>query len=155
MGSLRAAVALQAVYAAAACLLVAFAGISAPPRRLGDVLSGGAGLAAALALSTVLARGARTPDRRLLLPALVAGVSEEIVWRWGALAGTAPLVGWGGSLVLSSLGFAYRHSRSDGFGSYLVLGASFGGVFLATGRLIAAIAAHAGYNAFVLLRDRR
>jgi membrane protease YdiL (CAAX protease family) len=151
----RAAVVLQVGYVVGAVLLLLFGGISAPPRRLDAPLSGGAGLAVALGLYAILAHGADAPDRRLLLPALVAGVTEEVVWRWGALAGTAPLVGWAGSFALSTLGFASRHTRSDGFGAYLLLGASFGGIFLATGKLVAAIAAHAGYNTLVLLRDRR
>jgi membrane protease YdiL (CAAX protease family) len=89
------------------------------------------------------------------VPALWAGATEEVVWRWGVLAGAASLVGWAGGLVLSTSGFAFRHTRSEGLVSYLVLGAAFGGVFVATGRLIAAIVAHAGYNALVFLAGRR
>jgi membrane protease YdiL (CAAX protease family) len=153
--SLRPAVALQGAYVAAACLLLLFAGIAPPPRRVGGLVALAAGLLLAVVLYGVLARRAEAPDRRVLVPALGAGATEEIVWRWGVLAGTAPTLGWPGALTLSTWCFALRHTRSEGLVAYLVLGASFGGVFLATGRLAAAIAAHAGYNALVLLAGRR
>ena len=99
------------------------------------------------------------PGMRLQLgflnPALRAGAPEEVVWGWGALAGAAPAVGWVGALALSTWCFALRHTRSEDLVAYLVLGASFGGVFLATGRLVAAIAAHAGYNPLVLTAASR
>jgi membrane protease YdiL (CAAX protease family) len=151
----RSAVALQTAYAAAACLLLVFADIGPPPRRVGSLAAGAAGLVLAVVLYLTLARGGEAPDRRLLVPAVGAGATEEVVWRWGVLAGAAPVLGWPGALALSTWGFALRHARSDGLVAYLVLGASFGGVFLATGRLLAAIAAHAGYNALVLLACKR
>jgi membrane protease YdiL (CAAX protease family) len=153
--SIRRALALQSAYAAAACVLLVFADIAPPPRHVGGLSAGAAGLLLAVGLYAVLARGAEAPDRRLLVPALGAGATEEVVWRWGVLAGAAPALGWAGALALSTWCFAFRHTRSDGLVAYLVLGASFGGIFLATGRLIAAIAAHAGYNALVLLAGRR
>ncbi len=152
---MRAALALQAAYAAAAGLLLAFAHIAPPRQRLGSLAATTAGLSLAVALYLALARGAETPDRRLLVPALGAGATEEVVWRWGVLAGAAPALGWAAALALSTWGFALRHTRSENLAAYLVLGASFGGVFLATGRLVAAIAAHAGYNALVLMAARR
>ena len=143
----------QAAYALAACLLLAFAHISAPPARVGDGLAVAAGIGVAIALYAAFARGSERPPRRLLVPAAAGAASEEIVWRWGVLAGTAPVLGWTGALALSSVGFAGRHTRTA-TGAYLVLGGAFGGVFLATGRLAAAIAAHAGYNLLVLLWRR-
>ena len=146
-------IALQAGYAVAAGLILAVARISPPPARLDDPAAAAAGLALAAGLYLVLAGGrVWTGGTRLLVLAVVAGATEEVVWRWGILAGAAPLLGWSGALAVSTLGFAYRHTRSEKLVAYLVLGASFGGVFLATGRLVAAIAAHAGYNALVLLR---
>jgi membrane protease YdiL (CAAX protease family) len=105
-------------------------------------------------LHATLGRGP-TPGRwRLLIPATVGAAGEEIVWRWGALAGTAPVLGWAGALIASTLGFAFRHARPPDRAvcAYLLLGGAFGAVFLATGRLAAAIAAHAAYNALVLVR---
>lgn len=153
--SVRSAIALQAGYAVAACLLLVCADITPPRQRIGGLAAGALGLLLAVALWVALARGAEAPDRRLLVPALGAGATEEIVWRWGVLAGVAPVIGWEAALALSTWGFALRHTRSDGLAAYLVLGASFGSVFILTGRLLAAIAAHAGYNALVLLRSRR
>jgi membrane protease YdiL (CAAX protease family) len=145
----------QAIYALVAAALVAFAGISGPPPRLPELASAAVGLVVAALLFALLARGRASPPRSLLVPALVAGASEEVVWRWGVLAGLAPRVGWGAALGLSTAGFAYRHTRGEGLFAYLVLGGAFGGVFLATGRLAAAIAAHAGYNALAILRAGR
>ena len=149
----RRALAMQATYAAVAALLVVFADISGPPSRVGNGLAVAAGLGAALALYLAFARGVDRPPRRLLVPAAAGAVSEEIVWRWGVLAGAAPYVGWGGALALSSAGFAGIHTRTATL-AYLLLGATFGAVFLATGRLVAAIAAHAAYNLLVLLWRR-
>lgn len=152
--NVRAAIALQGAYAVAAILLLALPAIAPPPARSGQLVAAAAGLATAAVLHLGLARGREPPPRRLLVPAVAAGVSEEAVWRWGLLAGTAPYLGWSGAFVLSTLLFACRHTRSAGLADYLVLGAAFGGVFLVTGRLVAAIAAHAAYNALVLLGGR-
>jgi membrane protease YdiL (CAAX protease family) len=152
---MRSALALQVGYATAAGLLLTLAHIAPPPQRLGSLAAAAVGLSLALTLFVALARGAAAPARGLLLPALGAGATEEVVWRWGVLAGAAPALGWAGAFTLSTWCFALRHTRSEDLVAYLVLGASFGGVFLATGRLIAAIAAHAGYNALVLTATRR
>jgi membrane protease YdiL (CAAX protease family) len=149
----RAGLVMQAAYAALAAALVAFAGVSAPHAHTGDGPAVAAGLAVALALYSTFARGAQRPPRSLLVPAAAGAVSEEIVWRWGVLAGTAPYLGWAGALALSSAGFAGRHTRTATV-AYLVMGGAFGGVFLVTGRLAAAIAAHGGYNLLVLLWRR-
>ena len=143
----------QAAYALVAAALFAFAGIAGPPPRLPELAAAAVGLVVAVGLCALLMRGREPPPRSLLAPALVAGASEEIVWRWGVLAGLAPRIGWGPALGLSTAGFAYRHTRGEGLWAYLVLGGAFGGVFLATGRLAAAIAAHTGYNALAILRD--
>jgi membrane protease YdiL (CAAX protease family) len=145
----------QAVYALAAVGLVSFGGISGPPGQIPELAAVALGLAVAVVLSALLARGREAPSRSLLLPAMIAAVSEEIVWRWGVLAGLAPRVGWGAALGLSAVGFAYRHTRGEGLVAYLLLGSAFGGIFLATGRLAAAVAAHAGYNTLAFLRPGR
>ena len=112
-----------------------------------------AGLGVAAGLYGLFARGVERPSRRLLLPATAGAISEEIVWRWGVLAGTAPYLGWAGALALSTAGFAGQHTRTATV-AYLIIGGACGGVFLATGRIAAAIAAHGGYNALVLLWRR-
>lgn len=145
----------QAIYALVAAALVVFAGIAGPPPRLPEPAAAAVGLLVAGALCALLVRGRDSPPRTLLVPALIAGVSEEVVWRWGVLAGLAPRIGWGAAFGLSTAGFAYRHTRGEGLFAYLLLGGAFGGVFLATGRLAAAIAAHAGYNALAILRAGR
>jgi Type II CAAX prenyl endopeptidase Rce1-like len=141
----------QAVYALVAAALLAFAGIAGPPPRLPQPAAAAVGLAVAVVVWTMLARGRDSPPRSLLVPALIAGASEEIVWRWGVLAGLAPRIGWVAAFGLSTAAFAYRHTRDEGLFAYLILGGAFGGVFLATGRLAGAIAAHAGYNALAVL----
>ena len=145
----------QAAYAVVAATLVVFARIAGPPSRLPELAATAVGLVVAVVLCAVLLRGRDSPPRTLLVPGLIAGASEEIVWRWGVLAGLAPRVGWGAAFGLSTAGFAYRHTRGEGLFAYLLLGGTFGGVFLATGRLAAAVAAHAGYNALAILRAGR
>jgi len=146
-------VTIQAAYAVAAGLILVFARISAPHAHTGDGPAVLAGLGVAVVLYLALARGAERPSRRLVVPAAAGAASEEIVWRWGVLAGTAPLLGWMGAFALSTAAFAGRHTRTA-TGAYILLGGAFGGVFLATGRLAAAIAAHAGYNVLALLWRR-
>jgi membrane protease YdiL (CAAX protease family) len=120
------------------------------------LLAAAAGAAAALPLFALLARS-RPPLPRgralargaVLLP---AACLEEVVWRLGALAAARPLAGPAVALALSSAGFALAHLRQAGPLSvrvHLVTGHVFGGVFLATGALLGAIAAHATYNLLV------
>lgn len=146
------AVALQAGYAAAGLLLVLAVPIEPPPPRLAQLPALGVGAAVGTILAVALARGPRGRQLGILAPAVAAGLGEEAVWRWGVLAGTAPRFGWGGALALSAFGFAYRHTRSRQLPAYLLLGAAFGGVFVATGRLLAAVVAHCAYNGIVCLR---
>lgn len=146
-------IAVQSVYAMAAVPLLVFAGIAGPQPRTSAAVAVAAGLAVAVALYLAFARGVGRPPRRLALPAAVAAVSEEIVWRWGALAGTAPFLGWPGAFALSTVAFAGIHTRTTTL-AYLVIGGAFAAVFLATGQLVAAIAAHGGYNLLVLLWRR-
>lgn len=69
---------------------------------------------------------------------------EEIFWRWLALGLVAAAAGWPLALATSSVGFAAVHRV--GKASQLATGATFGVVYLATGRLLAAVAAHVTYN---------
>lgn len=144
----------QLAYVAAAAALLGFAPVQAPHARTSAFVAVAAGAAIGAAAYFLLARHSVAVDRQLLVPAIGAAFGEEIVWRWGALAGLAPLVGWPGAFGASTVAFAYRHTRNEGLVVYLVLGAAFGGALLATGRLAAAIAAHATYNALVVLVPR-
>jgi len=145
----RSAIALQSAYAIAAAALLTLGGIAGPRPRIAAPAAIALGIATAVLLYTSLARGRARPQARLL-PAAAGGVFEEVVWRWGALAGTAPFLGWPAAYAASTVGFAGRHARGRAALPYLVLGTSFGGVFLATGRLEAAVAAHAAYNLLAL-----
>jgi len=145
--------AVQSLYAAAAVPLLVFAGIAGPHPRTSAAAAVTAGVAVAIVLYLVFARSASRPPRRLALPATIGAVSEEIVWRWGALAGTAPFIGWPGAFALSTVVFAGTHTRTATL-AYIVIGGAFAAVFLATGQLVAAIAAHGGYNLLVLLWRR-
>ena len=69
---------------------------------------------------------------------------EEILWRWLALGIVAAAAGWPFGLAVSSVGFAAVHRV--GKASQLATGTTFGAVYLATGRLLAAVVAHATYN---------
>ena len=110
------------------------------------------GLAAGLVLFAILAQQApplptpRPAARWLIRLAFVVvwAAVEEIVWRWLALGLVAAAAGWPLALAVSSVAFAAVHGV--GKASQLATGATFGVVYLATGRLLAAVAAHATYN---------
>jgi membrane protease YdiL (CAAX protease family) len=76
---------------------------------------------------------------------------EEVAWRgflFGAL--TAPL-GWAAALGLSSLAFALAHGSLRGRLRlvHVLTGGAFCGLYLASGRLASAVAAHVVYNGLV------
>lgn len=145
---------MRAAYVACACLVLAFAPVASPHGRTSIWGALGAGIGVGAIAYSLVGHRSCAPGRRVLLPAVGAAFGEEIVWRWGVLAGLAPAIGWPGAFGVSTVGFAYRHTRGDGLVSYLALGIAFGAAFLATGRIEAAIAAHAAYNAFVVLVPR-
>ena len=110
------------------------------------------GLAAGLVLFAALAQ--QVPPLPTPKPAgrwlirlsfvVVWAAVEEIFWRWLALGLVAAAAGWPLALAGSSIAFAVVHRV--GKASQLATGATFGVVYLATGRLLAAVAAHATYN---------
>ncbi|HET7045812.1 MAG TPA: ATP-binding cassette domain-containing protein, partial [Gaiellaceae bacterium] len=117
---------------------------------------------AALGLFALLARarprvlpaGARW---RLLLQKLVflaaLAASEEVIWRRLVVGTLVTATGAAPALAIGTVGFAGAH-RWRGRRAFLVhctTGATFGGVFLVTGSLLAAIVCHAVYNALVAL----
>jgi ABC-2 type transport system ATP-binding protein len=142
--------------------LLAYAQVSVQRRvPLGIAVS--IGVAAAAALFAALARS-RAPfrPRRWRGAAFVArggffavrSASEEVTWRWFLLGSLAPAIGAAGALAASTAGFALAHVGSHGRRGavvHLATGGVFGAVFIATGSLLAAIAAHGSYNLLVLL----
>lgn len=111
-------------------------------------VTAGAGLFAAASSRLPALRRSRTAVGTVLRHAVfgVSAVAEELVWRravLGELLAFGPLV----ALAVSSAGFAAAHRRGKVL--HLGTGGVFGGVYLATGLLVAAVAAHWAYNAFV------
>jgi ABC-2 type transport system ATP-binding protein len=124
---------------------------------LAPVLGAGAGVALflALALRPLPAAAFTAPEpRRLAARTAVLGVKsfqEEAVWRGLVLGALVEPLGRGGALCVSTMLFAAAHVSRQGrrAAAQLATGACFGAVYVATGRLAAATAAHAAYNALV------
>ena len=76
---------------------------------------------------------------------------EEALWRGLALGSLAAAFGPAAGLVLSTGGFAASHVATQGrlAAAHLVTGSAFGTTYLVTGHLLAAVLAHAAYNALV------
>lgn len=99
------------------------------------------------------------PVGRLRLPVfavktsvvLAKSASEEVVWRLVVLGRLLALAGAPIALAVSSVGFAASHWRLGrrGVAAHLVTGVLFGSIYLLTGRLAAAVAAHGMYNLLV------
>lgn len=108
----------------------------------------GAGLFAAVSRRPPLLRRSRTAVGTVWRHALLglSAAAEELVWRRALLGELLPL-GPAVALAVSSAGFAAAHRRRRLL--HLGTGAVFGGVYLATGLLLAGIAAHWAYNVFV------
>jgi ABC-2 type transport system ATP-binding protein len=106
------------------------------------------GLPAAVALFAGATRRApSTRPRATLAFALTLRASlEELFWRGLVLAGCSLAVGAAGALALSSGAFACMHRRRR---LHLLTGLAFGGLYVATGKLLAPILAHAAYNLLV------
>ena len=140
--------------------IVATLGIYLGEPRVAWPVALASGAAAGLALTLVLAGGfpprERTvaADRRLVLVCavvVVASACEEIVWRGFGIGELSGTLGTVAAFVVSTAGFALAHAGRVSTLTHLATGAAFGGVFLATGSLLAAIAAHATYNLLVVL----
>ena len=118
-----------------------------------------AALAVPVAPLLFAALAGRAPQLRWPGPrrtAVVGGVVfaraalEELFWRGLVLGAVAGAILAPGALALSSVGFAYAHRRCR----HAVSGAAFGALYLASGRLVAPIAAHGLYN-LIVWADRR
>jgi membrane protease YdiL (CAAX protease family) len=146
------------VAAAVAAALVVFLAPDEPPARIGPLAATLAGVVAGLLLYVAVAR--HRPYVPPCVPAalaasfvlVVAAASEEVVWRrvvLGELLRAGPLA----AAVGSTLGFALVHRTRQGL--HLGTGATFAGLYLATGALAAAIAAHWAYNVLLLALAER
>jgi uncharacterized protein len=164
----HAALASVAFYAAAASAVLFLVPAAPLARRLdvaaallaGATAGAGAGLAVAArrALHRTPARGGARQRAGLLGAVVVVAACEEVVWRGGVLGGVGQLVGWPPAFAVSTVGFALRHAALRALrrlSLYAGLGTLFGAVYLATGRLVAAVAAHAAYNVAVAVRETR
>jgi ABC-2 type transport system ATP-binding protein len=147
--------------AIAACALLA-----APPLApydptlspTGEALA--AGVVTGVALFVVLARRWVPPGLGLLsrqrlaargLVLTAKSAQEEAFWRALVLGALVAPLGRLGALVVSTAVFACAHLPRQGraAAAHLLSGLAFGAVYLATGRLVAAITAHATYNVLV------
>ena len=150
------------MHACVAAALLAFASVSVQP-RVPAAAAVAIGLGAAMILFGGLTRArVRFRPRRWRAYRLIArgafymlrSASEEVAWRWFLLGSLIPAVGMPGAFAASTAGFAVAHAGPRPGRTVAVhacTGGIFGGVFLATGSLLAAVAAHGGYNLLVLL----
>jgi ABC-2 type transport system ATP-binding protein len=151
-----------AISTATAVAALVVAGPEAPSTPLGAVPSLLAGVGAAGLLFVLLAGRMplwRAPPRRRVASVTVKGTyltvtsaAEEAFWRWLVLGGLAPVVGLVPAFLASTVGFALAHGvrRRDVVGVHLVTGAAFGGVYVVTGHVEAAMVAHVLYNWLVV-----
>jgi ABC-2 type transport system ATP-binding protein len=126
---------------------------------LGDALvlgcTAGAGTFALLARRRLPAVAiVALPRQRLLARSLVLtakSAQEEVLWRALLLGVLAGPLGRLAALAASAVLFAGSHVRRQGRAAtaHLLTGTAFGAVYLTTGRLLAAIAAHATYNVLI------
>lgn len=157
-----------ALLAVTACTWFVLAGLLSPPhpgRRVPAPAGAVAGLAAGMLTSAVVlrrervtrrapelvARVLRLPGAKVAFLALGA-VNEELLWRRLVLGGILP-AGAVAALAVSTLGFALAHRARPAL--HLGTGATFGGLYLATGVLAAPVAAHWAYNTLLLAGLRR
>ena len=116
-----------------------------------------AGVAAFVALArrrVAASSFAALPRERLLARGAVLiakSAEEEAIWRTLVLGAFVHPLGAAGALAVSTVLFAAAHVGRLGRRAWwhLATGATFGFAYLATGRLIAAIAAHGTYNILV------
>ena len=133
--------------------------------RVSAALSIGLGaLAGALLFQALAGAHARPPSRARVAGlvgvrgALLAGRAgvEEVAWRGFLLGALVPPLGRAGALGVTSLAFALAHAGVRGRMRivHMLTGGVFGGLYLASGRLATAVAAHVVYNALVVTAAR-
>ena len=118
------------------------------------VLAGGAAFVALARRRVAASSFAALPRERLLARGAVLiakSAEEEAIWRALVLGALVHPLGAAGALAASTVLFAAAHVGRLGRRAWwhLATGATFGLAYLATGRLIAAIAAHGTYNMLV------
>ena len=92
----------------------------------------------------------------LLIVALLAGISEELLFRgvvqtWVAAKVPAPLGGWSG-LVISAILFGLAHCVTPTYGVVAgLIGLYLGAIWIYTGNLLTPVATHAAYDFLVLV----
>lgn len=87
-----------------------------------------------------------------LLFLVVNSAVEEVLWRRLLVGTLVGLVGAVAAVAVGTVGFALSHAhwqRRRGFVVHLATGAVFGTLFVATGSVAAAAAAHASYNVLI------
>jgi ABC-2 type transport system ATP-binding protein len=119
------------------------------------------GICAGAALFAVLARRGISPAALVAVPRdrliartvvlTVKAAHEEAVWRAVVLGFLVGPIGRAGALAVSTCLFAAAHVNRLGARAvqHLATGVVFGLAYLATGRLAAAIGAHAAYNVLI------
>jgi len=146
---------LRVAIGVAAASATAIAGPAPPPTdpRVGTVAAAALGVPLGVLLFLALARTRpRLPGGGELTRAQFAFLLgwawvEEMLWRRLLLAGVAVVGGVAIGFVAATAFFALAHR--SGRATHLLTGAVFGGAFVATGRLGAAVASHAVYNLLV------
>ena len=89
--------------------------------------------------------------RRWLCIALLAGVSEELLFRGAIQGGLESSLGTTFAWILASLLFGLAHPLSSTYFLLTTLmGAYLGGLYLVTGNLLVPMVAHAAYDYFAL-----
>jgi membrane protease YdiL (CAAX protease family) len=142
--------------------LVASAPRESPLPRLSHLLALALGMTAGTALFAVLARRLRPPPvatphvaraMGILTPRLLIGaLVEETFWRYLVLCSLIATIGLTGAVLVTTISFALAHIH---YGLrrarvHLVTGATFTCVYLGSGHLVAAVAAHLTYNLLVV-----
>jgi membrane protease YdiL (CAAX protease family) len=129
--------------------------VPSPPATLPPGAATALGLAAGVALfATVARRAPRLSGVGRPLPATMAkhaflglfAVNEELVWRRLVLGETLA-AGTVAAVAGSTLGFAFLHRSRRAV--HVVTGGTFAGVYVASGSLVASIAAHWTYNTLI------
>jgi membrane protease YdiL (CAAX protease family) len=134
----------------AAGLVVAVSPALPPPAVAPGALA--LGVVAGLATFRAVARIPLPLPLPLAGVLVVAAGAEEVIWRWFALGELAQRTGPAVALTATSIAFGAVHPGRRL--QHVCTGVAFGAVFLATGSLLAAWAAHAAYNLSVAAAAR-
>ncbi len=89
---------------------------------------------------------------QLLAVSLLAGISEEVLFRSAVQGGLERSLGCAGALCVAALVFGCAHLLNWSYGSFSVLaGLYLGGLWLVTGNLLAPIITHGLYDFLALV----